>query len=157
MDSFISMMTLQLWAFKCIQDIHFLTPKISLHPNYQAVSAAHQQSSLNKHLLHVVCHCLQCDMNGSTNETQCHSAMTLHFWQCQHADRNEQLQKHQFHSAIIVEIAAKASFVQHKSCSIHHALSVRPAQLQVAYVVFALLNLTSCCTAILELLLGNMQ
>lgn len=43
----------QCWAFKCVQDFLFLTPRICLHPHYQAVCAASQNASLNNKLLHM--------------------------------------------------------------------------------------------------------
>ncbi len=44
---------LQLWVYKCIQQFMFLIPKISRHPFYPKVLAAHQESQ-GQHMLHLV-------------------------------------------------------------------------------------------------------
>ena len=44
---------LQLWVYKCIQQFLFLIPKISRHPLYPKVLAAHQESK-GQHMLHLV-------------------------------------------------------------------------------------------------------
>ncbi len=43
----------QLWVYKCIQQFLFLIPKISRHPFYPKVLAAHQESK-GQHILHLV-------------------------------------------------------------------------------------------------------
>jgi len=44
---------LQLWVYKCIQQFLFLIPKISRHPFYPKVLAAHQESK-GQLMLHLV-------------------------------------------------------------------------------------------------------
>ena len=44
---------LQLWVYKCIQQSLFLIPKISRHPFYPKVLAAHQESR-GQLMLHLV-------------------------------------------------------------------------------------------------------
>lgn len=44
---------MQLWVYKCIQQFMFLIPKISRHPFYPKVLAAHQESQ-SQHMLHLV-------------------------------------------------------------------------------------------------------
>lgn len=45
---------LQCWVFKCIEDFYFLQPKISLHPHYAAVQAAHRKQPQATRLRHAV-------------------------------------------------------------------------------------------------------